>query len=709
MQLALEQKITLGFATAFALLAASASAAWVSARNTAAQVAQVEHTHQMLDQLDAALIDLLNMQTATRGYLLSGRDRFLDPYRQGLDRLDDNLDRLGVLTSSDPAQRERVRELANAIVSVKTIMSERIDRYREQGFTAATQFDDLLEGKVAMDRVRAHVDRMRHTERALLDRRSAAARRGADLIFYFTLTGGGIAVAIIGFAAFRIRRDLRSRLAAEAERDRFFNLSVDLLCIASANGHFKRLSPAFTQTLGWSEAELLHRPFLDFVHPDDHAATLREVERQVRDGQPVLQFENRYRHRDGSWRVLSWRSTPHGGLMFATARDVTAQNEAAEALRRASAEIHDLYNRAPCGYHSLDEHGVFEEVNDTELEWLGYTREELVGRQTMRDLLAPSSQEVFARNFPVFLATGRVDNLEFELVRRDGSTFFVSLSATAVRDETGRFVRSRSTLHDISSRRAAEQELVRLNTVLLENGARLEAVNAELEAFSYSVSHDLRAPLRHMAGFAMLLEKQAGPQLDDKGRHYLATIQKAAANMGQLIDDLLSFSRVGRTPLQSAAVDHAALVDETIRQLNSAAARADWRIGPLPVLPGDPALLRQVWFNFLDNAVKYSAKSAAPRIEIAADLRAGEAIFSVRDNGAGFDPRYSAKLFQVFSRLHGAGEFEGTGIGLALVRRIVARHGGRTWAEGAPGHGACFFFALPMPPTPSPDASVTAL
>jgi light-regulated signal transduction histidine kinase (bacteriophytochrome) len=171
--------------------------------------------------------------------------------------------------------------------------------------------------------------------------------------------------------------------------------------------------------------------------------------------------------------------------------------------------------------------------------------------------------------------------------------------------------------------------------------------------------------------------------------------------MGRLIDDLLAFSRVGRTALQSAPVDHGALVADVIRQLGAAAGRVAWRIDPLPVAPGDPALLRQVWLNLLDNAVKYTGRTPAPRIEVSFRRGPAETVFHVRDNGAGFDPRYAAKLFQVFSRLHSAGEFEGTGIGLALVRRIVARHGGRTWAEGAVGEGASFFFSLPAAAAPA--------
>jgi ABC-type amino acid transport substrate-binding protein/nitrogen-specific signal transduction histidine kinase len=243
---------------------------------------------------------------------------------------------------------------------------------------------------------------------------------------------------------------------------------------------------------------------------------------------------------------------------------------------------------------------------------------------------------------------------------------------------------------EIRRRKVVEASLHRSETALL-------AANKELEAFSYSVSHDLRAPLRHVAGFVQLLQGQAQAQLDETGRRYLDVIAGAAAKMGALIDDLLSFSRTGRAQMRLETVPLAALVDECRRELEpeTRGRSIDWRIGELPEVTADRALLRQVLANLLGNAVKYTGKKPAARIEVAARRDGGEIVVSVRDNGAGFDMKYADKLFGVFQRLHTEAEFEGTGIGLANVRRIVVRHGGRTWAEGAVDQGATFFFTLP--------------
>jgi len=219
-----------------------------------------------------------------------------------------------------------------------------------------------------------------------------------------------------------------------------------------------------------------------------------------------------------------------------------------------------------------------------------------------------------------------------------------------------------------------------------------------MEAFAYTVSHDLRAPLRHIDGFIELLQKQAGAALDEQSRHYMTIISDSAKKMGELIDDLLSFSRMGRQAMSFRQVALGPLVDDVIRELEPDTAGRDitWRIGDLPAVDGDAAMLRVVMANLISNALKYTRTRRQARIEIGTQAAEDpEAVIFVRDNGVGFDMAYGDKLFGVFQRLHGADEFEGTGIGLATVRRIIARHGGRTWARGELDGGAVFFVALP--------------
>ncbi|MBB3857549.1 PAS domain S-box-containing protein [Xanthomonas arboricola] len=258
------------------------------------------------------------------------------------------------------------------------------------------------------------------------------------------------------------------------------------------------------------------------------------------------------------------------------------------------------------------------------------------------------------------------------------------------------------TVSDISLQKASQLRIQELNRQMEGKVEQVSEVNRELEAFSYSVSHDLRAPLRHVAGFSDKLARHLGDSADEKSRHYMEVISSSARRMASLIDDLLVYSRLGRSALRLQAVDMQSLVSETRAILDSnvqsenTGHRVDWHIAPLPVLVADENMMRQLWMNLLGNAVKYSTKREVARIEVTyTPMADGGHQFSVRDNGAGFDMEYSAKLFGVFQRLHKASEYPGTGIGLASVRRVLTRHGGRVWAEGAVDEGATFYFVLP--------------
>jgi PAS domain S-box-containing protein len=285
-------------------------------------------------------------------------------------------------------------------------------------------------------------------------------------------------------------------------------------------------------------------------------------------------------------------------------------------------------------------------------------------------------------------------------LRRDGSRFPVLITATEVELSDGPALMS--FLADITERKAAEEKVRRLNVELEQRvndrTAELAAANRELEAFSYSVSHDLRAPLRHVNGFVDLLRQHTGGSLDPKGLRYMEVIADSAHRMGELIDDLLTFSRTGRAAMRPDAVNLEQLVTEVREAMRAETQgrRIEWKIGQLPVVSGDRAMLRQVLVNLISNAVKYTRGREPAEIAIGAENRGGETAIFVKDNGAGFDMRYMDKLFGVFQRLHSEEEFEGTGIGLALVRRIISRHGGRTWAEGKVNEGATFWFSLPV-------------
>jgi light-regulated signal transduction histidine kinase (bacteriophytochrome) len=284
--------------------------------------------------------------------------------------------------------------------------------------------------------------------------------------------------------------------------------------------------------------------------------------------------------------------------------------------------------------------------------------------------------------------------------RKDGTSFPVEVSSRIIDVEEKQYYQA--IIRDISERKQAEEEVRRLNLELeqrvLQRTAQLKAANEDLESFAYSISHDLRSPLLGIDGFSKILERRYSDQLDPEGKRLLFMIHSSTSHMGQLIDDLLSFSRWGRQEMKMSQIDMADLAKEVFSQLSPSDRKVSFRVDSLPPIQADRSMIRQVLFNLLFNALKFSSGREDPLIEVGATEGPSENTYYVKDNGVGFDPQYADKLFIVFSRLHRAEEFSGTGVGLAIVKRIISGHGGRVWAEGAINQGATFWFTLPTVP-----------
>jgi PAS domain S-box-containing protein len=328
-------------------------------------------------------------------------------------------------------------------------------------------------------------------------------------------------------------------------------------------------------------------------------------------------------------------------------------------------------------------------------ELYGWTAEEAIGKRA-QELM----QTVFPRPIDEIRAeltrSGRWDG-ELEKTRADGTRVIVASRWSLQRDEQRRPAAILETNNDITERKRREREIGALNEELGKRTAELEASNKELEAFAYSISHDLRAPLRHMTGFTELLQKNAVSVLSDKSRRYVTMILESATRMGNLIDDLLAFSRIGRAEAHKATISLDQLLQDVLAEVRRDAEGRQilWRIGALPAWYGDRSMLRLVLVNLVSNAMKFTRTRPEAEIEIGCmEDRQDRIVVFVRDNGVGFDMKYANKLFGVFQRLHPTEAFEGTGIGLATVQRIVHRHGGKVWAEGLVDGGATFYFSL---------------
>ena len=367
--------------------------------------------------------------------------------------------------------------------------------------------------------------------------------------------------------------------------------------------------------------------------------------------------------------------------------------------KQADERFRSTFDNAPVGIMHADLKRRITQVNPKLCQILGYTQEELIGKQ-VDEVIHPDYRGRDGHDYTEDRLAAKAPSYalpqERQYLRKDGSAIWVKRTISLVRDANGAPLYFVRIIEDITERRHADDQIKTLNKELEQRAMQLEASNKELEGFSYSVSHDLRSPLRAISGYTRMLEEDYGACLDADGKQYLGVLHKEAGRMAALIDDLLAFSRLGREHLRSVAIDMMALVQEVVTELRPAAVAATRiEVESLPPASGDRASLRQVWVNLIGNAIKYSAKRDQPRVRISGENLQGETVYRVEDNGAGFDMRYYKKLFGVFQRLHSFEEFAGTGIGLAIVQRVVIRHCGRVWAESEPGRGAIFFFSLP--------------
>jgi len=407
--------------------------------------------------------------------------------------------------------------------------------------------------------------------------------------------------------------------------------------------------------------------------------------------------------RDASGQIVQW---------FGTNTDIEPLKQAETALRQHRDHLEQLVEartaevRSANAYNrglieaSLDplltkgRDGRITDVNRATEAITGRSRQELIGTDfadyfTEPERARAAYQEAFRE--------GTVRDYELALRHTDGSIHPVLYNAAVYRDQAGMVVGVFAAMHDITERKRAEEALRTLNSDLADRSAELEAVNRELEAFSYSVSHDLKAPLRSVDGFAKMLEEDYASRLDDEGRRLLRVVRDSARDMGQLVNDLLTFSRLSRKDLKMMPIKMRDVAQDARRQVEMVAAGRTirWDIGELPPAFGDEATIREVLINLFSNAVKFTRPRQVATIAIDGRVEGEEVRYTVTDNGVGFDMAYQDKLFCVFQRLHTSDQFEGTGIGLALVQRIVQRHGGRVWAEGKVNEGATFGFTLP--------------
>ncbi|MBV6407754.1 MAG: Adaptive-response sensory-kinase SasA [Rhodocyclaceae bacterium] len=502
-----------------------------------------------------------------------------------------------------------------------------------------------------------------------------------------------------------ITRQRLDQLALKASEERFvkaFNANPNYATVSRLeDGRFVAVNQGFERMTGWKAEEVLGRTAVDiglWAEP----AERQELVRRLKEQGEWQGFKVHFRKKSGEVMLVegSCVLTEIGGeqQILGVARDITEVQRAEDALRQSEEKFSKVFHASPDGIMVLRaEDGLILDLNESFENLLERTREETVGR-TVSDIGLWANPGMRARFLAEVQAKGMVSGYEFVLRTKRGSLRDMTVSTVLI--DVGGTPCLISIARDVTRQRRAEEEIRNLNVTLehrvQERTVELEEAVREMESFSYSISHDLRAPLRAIAGYARIVEEDYAAAIDAEGKRLLGRIAGGAIRMGELIDDLLDFSRIGRADLKKSPVDMNLVVRDVIGELDEAGAnRRQFDIGDLPQAEADRGLLRQAWMNLLSNAVKYSRQRDPARIEVGGAIEGDELHYWVRDNGAGFDMAFSDKLFKVFQRLHRDPSFEGTGVGLALVARIVQKHGGRVWAEGAPEAGATFHFTLP--------------
>jgi PAS domain S-box-containing protein len=688
--------------------------------DTAARVARTHQVQAEVGHLQRALAETF---AARRNYSASPGERELENLRNSVTAIQEHLGALRRLTADDANQRENMARLHDVLVGPLARAAELLRTPAPE--LPAPAAPAAGRTTTSSDEFIHLLGRINAAEETRLQGRQREAKRNFDLALAVVPIGTSASVLLLSIALFLLNRAAGDRKRAQIDlldserrhRLLFESSPLPMWVFDLETLRFVAVNAATRSFYGYTRDEFLAMSIVD-IRPPDELEPLREVIALPPTTSGFKSTRN-WRHRKKDGTITLMEVTTHD-LVFdgrparlVLANDVTARVQAEEKLAGERALLRTVINLLPDFVYVKDRDSRLVTANAAYAKFLGAQFPDALSGRTDEEFYPADAAASYRRDDLRVLEGSPIFNREECVASLGNEPRFLLTTKVPLCDPAGNIIALVGTGRDISAAKAAETAIRQLNAELElrvhQRTEQLENAIKELESFSYSVSHDLRAPLRHVQGYVAMLQRATEGQLSEKAQRHLKTITAASTEMGQLIDDLLEFSRMGRMDMSEARVALDDLVRETVRgqELSTHGRKITWKISTLPDVVGDAAMLRQVLANLVANAIKYTRQRDPAEIDIGcAGEEDGRAILYVRDNGAGFDMQYVHKLFGVFQRLHRADEFEGTGIGLATVRRVVARHGGRVWADGALNRGATFYFTL-RPATLKPVNSLT--
>ena len=707
---AVEIKILAGFVVALLLLLVGGSYTYRTNAQFADAVEWTAHTQEVRANVASIYGSLAGAEVALRDFLLTKDESTRDEYRRQAADVQRLLADTQLLTLDNPAQQHNLAVLRPIVAGRLAAMSSALTAFTDFGLPAARAVINVTRRTDATQDVHARTVIMDAEEVRLLEARQAQTVNARHTTLVSLLVTLAVASSLFAALYRGIHKEMRARREAEAalRASDGYNRSIldsspDCLGVLDLEGRVTRMTPRALTLMEIDDFSMVENTDWVKIWKGVHRTAARQAMHSARAG-VIGRFQGFCPTLKGTpkwWDVIVMPVLGVDGRperLLAVSRDISEVKKTEDDLRGLNRFLDSLFENLPLMVFVKDARTLrYIRLNRECERMAGFTREQMIGK-TAADLVPTEEAEFIELKDREVIATGKMVEIVEETV--DTSEFGQRIRHTMklpILDENGmpQYLLGIST--DITERKLAELAIRELNSALEAKASQLQATNQELESFSYSVSHDLRAPLRAIDGFALMIQEDYNERLDDEGRRYLAVIRENSKRMGALIDDLLQFSRLGRLPVVPTEINVEALVREVVEEALMGHPDPPPRIdvGPLPAVHGDRGLLRQVWMNLISNAIKYTGKLASPTIQVSGQRIGAENIYSVRDNGVGFNMEYVEKLFGVFQRLHRADEFSGTGVGLAIVQRVVTRHGGRVWAEGKVNNGAVFAFALP--------------